>query len=251
MKDLERLSALDPARDRQPTAHELARAAANLDRIIAGPARVPRRVTGRWLAVGAAAVATGVAAAVIVPALLPNTADRATAGWTSAPSARTGDQVLPQARACGRQDVGGSTSTVRPEDVLLAEQRGIATLLILRKNGMIVECLSADGAAMASMSLREEGTIPPVPAGQVTLETMSSWGPGRGDDLWSNIVGLVAADVTAVELRLDSGRVIQASVRGGWWGAWWPGPEGGEIDHFVVIVHTAAGVTEHRPSTLE
>ena len=48
----------------------------------------------------------------------------------------------------------------------------------------------------------------------------------RGEE-WSNIVGLVGPGVTGVEGRLDNGRVVQASVKAGWWAAWWPGPEGG------------------------
>jgi hypothetical protein len=134
--------------------------------------------------------------------------------------------------------------------VLLAEQRGKATLLILRKPGDItVECLSAGDVGMASMSLTGPDAVPPpAPAGSVTLETMSSY--GDGDDMWSNIIGLADPAVTAVDVRLDNGRTFRASVRNGWWGAWWPGPEGGEVDTLTVVVHTAAGTTTHRPSTL-
>lgn len=248
MNDLERLAVLDPARGRTPSDLELTRASAQLDRIIAGSVPTHRRVPRRWIAVGAATVAAGVAAVVVVPALIPSTAERAVAGWTAEPATRTGDQVLPQARACGRGDVAGSSATVRPDDVLLAEQRGVATLLIMRRNGRIVECLSAGDDAMASMGLLDDGPLPPQSADQVSLETMSSLGDGDGQ--WSNIVGLVGAGVTAVEVRLDNGRVITASVGNGWWAAWWPGPEGGEVDHLTVLVHTAAGTTAHRPSTL-
>ncbi|WP_305785634.1 hypothetical protein [Symbioplanes lichenis] len=243
------LSVLDPSRDREPTEMEWARSRAAVERAIAGgrPAPAPNR---RWLTAGAA-LALGVAAAVVVPAVLPGAGNEAIASWTAVPTARTGDQVLPQARECARNDVGGtSTDSVAPADVLLAEQRGKATLLVLRKPGDItVECLSAGDVGMASMSLTGPGAVPPpAPAGSVTLETMSSY--GDGDDMWSNIIGLAGPGVTGVEVRLDNGRVIQASVRNGWWGAWWPGPEGGEVDTFTVVVHAGVRTTTHRPSQL-
>ncbi|MEO3924540.1 hypothetical protein ABGB07_11865 [Micromonosporaceae bacterium B7E4] len=251
MKELEHLAVLDPARERVPSEMEWARSQAFVERVMAGEVtgRSAHRPVGRWLGVGVATVAAGVVAAAVVPALLPGAADRAVAAWTAAPSPRTGQQVLPQASTCAGNDVGGSTSAVRPTDVLLAEQRGDATLLIMRKsNGNIVECLSVGEDQFASMGLADGRPLPPPPAGMVNLETMSS--TGSGDDMWSNIVGLAGPGVTGVEVRLDSGRVFQASVRAGWWAAWWPGPEGGEVDRLRVLVHTSDGTTSYRPSEL-
>ena len=254
MTDLEQLTVLDPARGREPSAPEWARSQAMVDRMTAGrPARPMRRT----LAVVAAAAAAGVVGAVTVPSLLQSTAESAYASWTPAPGSLTGEQVLPQARACAGNGVGevdgdrDRPTAVEPADVLLAEQRGLATLLIMRKsNGAIVECMSAgpgEDDQLASMSLAD-GKPPAPPAGTVSLETMSS--SGDGDSQWSNIVGLAGTGVTAVEVRLDSGRVFPASVRNGWWAAWWPGPEGGEVDTLTVTVRTPAGATSRRPSEL-
>ncbi|GAA4250325.1 hypothetical protein [Dactylosporangium darangshiense] len=249
MKDLESLAVLDPSRGREPTDAEWTRSRAFIERTMAtSEGRPARHRAARWLVVGAATVATGAAAAVIVPAVLPGTAQKAMAAWTAVPTARTGDQVLPQARECADNEVGGRSATVRPDDVVLAEQRGIATLLIMRKSGKIVECLSAGGHNLASMGLIDDGPLPAPPPGQVSLETMSSMG-NRGHE-WSNIIGLVGPGVTGVEVRLDNGRVVQASVKAGWWAAWWPGPEGGDFDHLTVIVHTATTTTSRRPSEL-
>jgi hypothetical protein len=254
MTDLDQLAVLDPARGREPSAQEWARSEAMVDRMTAGRRPRPMR---RTVAVLAAAASVGVVGAVTVPSLLENKADSAYASWTPAPGSLTGEQVLPQARACAANGVGevegggDPPATVNPADVLLAEQRGLATLLIMRKaNGAIVECMSAgpgENDQLGSMGLAD-GTLPAPPAGTVNLETMSS--SGQGDSQWSNIVGLVGPGVTAVEVRLDSGRVFQASVRNGWWAAWWPGPEGGEVDTLTVTVHTAGGATSHRPSEL-
>ncbi|MEU8239408.1 hypothetical protein AB0C07_14290 [Actinoplanes missouriensis] len=252
MNDLNRLAVLDPARDTEPTDMQWARSQAFIERTMAGqsPRRTPTSSPRRWIAAGAAAVAAGALAVVTVPILVPGAAEKAVASWTAMPTARTGEQVMKEAEVCGAGEVGGSSSTVSPSDVILAEQRGDATLLIMRKNtGDVVECLIVGKDQVASMGLTNGSPLPKPPAGTVNLETMSS--AGDGDGMWSNIVGLAADDVKAVEIRLQNGRTFQASVRGGWWGAWWPGPEGGEgKDTFTVIVHTGAGTTEHRPSDL-
>ncbi|GGK95958.1 hypothetical protein [Mangrovihabitans endophyticus] len=251
MNDLKRLALLDPARGREPSATERARSEAFIERTIVGgvqaaPAHPARR---RWLIAGAvAAVATGVVGAIAVPILIPGAAERAVASWTAMPTARTGDQVLPQATRCGESDVGGATKPTAA-DVLLAEQRGEATLLIMRKGETIVECLSADGDQFASMGLADGSATPALPPGvPADLQTMSS--VGDGDDTWSNIVGLAGPQVTGVEVRLNSGAVLQASVKSGWWAAWWPGPEGGEVDALTVTVHTDGKATSYRPSDM-
>jgi hypothetical protein len=250
MNDLDRLAVLDPARDTVPTAMQWARSSAFVERTMTGEVAGHRFSKRRLIAFGAVAVAAGAVATVAVPVLVPGATEKAVASWTAMPTSRTGDQVMEQAEDCGAGDVGGTSATVSASDVILAEQRGEATMLIQRKtNGNIVECLFSGEVGFASMGLTD-GSPPPAPAADsVTLETRSS--SGDGDNLWSNIVGLAGPEVTGVEIRLDSGRTFQASVRGGWWGAWWPGPEGGDgPDTFTVIVHRPGGTTDLRPSEL-
>lgn len=252
MNDLDRLAVLDPARDSEPTAMQWARSRAFVERTMAGEvsSRAASTTTRRWVTAGAFAVVAGAVGAVAVPALVPGAAEKAVASWAATPTARTGEQVMTEANVCGSGDVGGASKTVSPSDVILAEQRGEATLLIMRKSsGIVVECLIVGKDQVASMVLSDGNPVAVPAAGTVSLETRSS--AGDDDDLWSNIVGLAGPGVTGVEIRLDSGGTFQASVRGGWWGAWWPGPEGGEgPDTFTVIVHTAAGAAEFRPSEL-
>jgi hypothetical protein len=249
LNELEQLAVLDPARGREPSTMEWTRSQAMLERMLAGEGRRPP--VRRWVSVGVAAVAVGGVAAVALPSLLPSTAGKAFASWTAKPGSLTGAQVLPQARMCAGNGVGSESWSGDPADVLLAEQRGLATLLIMRKTGgVVVECMSTGPSKdeqLASMSLAD-GTLPAPPTGTVDLQTMSS--SGDGDRQWSNIVGLVGPGVTAVDVHLDRGEVFSASVKNGWWAAWWPGPEGGEVDHLTVLVHTAKGVTSHRPSQL-
>lgn len=251
MNDLDRLTVLDPARGREPSAMEWARSEAFVERVMDGTARVatrPAPAVRRWIVAGAAAMAAGAVTAVAVPALVPGATEKAIASWTAMPSSRTGDQVMSQAKACAASEVSG-VSTATPADVLLAEQRGDATLLIMRKPDGIVECLMVgDGDRAASMGLADAGGLPAPARGIVTLETMSSY--GEDDGQFSNIVGLAGPGVDSVEVRLDSGALLQASVKSGWWAAWWPGPEGGEVDTMTVTVHADGKSTSYRPSEL-
>jgi hypothetical protein len=248
MNDLDRLAVLDPARDREPSAMEWTRSEAFIERAMAGQApRTGRPPMRRWLIAGAGAMAAGAVAAVAIPALVPGAAEQAIASWTATPTARTGDQVMPQARACAGNGVGGTT-TATPADVVLAEQRGEATFLILRKDAYLVECLMVGEEAAASMTLIEESAVVAPPAGTVNLETSSSL--GEDDGQWSNALGLAAPDVTAVEVRLSTGGTVHASVKAGWWAAWWPGSEGGDVDGFTVTVHAGDRTTTYKSSDL-
>ncbi|MEU4562183.1 hypothetical protein AB0F72_27685 [Actinoplanes sp. NPDC023936] len=250
MKDLHQLAVLDPARGREPSQLQWTRSRAFVERTMAGevtgrPAHAARR---RWIAAGAVAMAVGAVAAVTVPALVPGAAEKAVASWTATPTARTGAQVLPQAKQCAESGAGGSSTAFTPSDVLLAEQRGEATMLIMRKDdGAAIECLIVGGEQFASMTLGAADSPAPA-ATAVNLVTRSS--QGDGDSEYSNAVGLAGPGVTGVEVRLDNGKTFQASVASGWWGAWWPGPAGGEADGFAITVHTTDRTVTYRAAEL-
>lgn len=240
----DRLAVLDPARDREPSAEEWISSRAMIERIMTDtpeptPARSLRR--RRFALVGAVAAVAAVGA-VAVPALLPSTADKAFASWTAAPDELSGGQVLPLAKKCA----DGSATTAA--DVLLAERRGVATLLILRQGGGTAECLSLDSSRAGAWMTLTDASTPPPAAGTAVIQTMSS--VGSGDSQYSNVVGTVSPEVTGVDVILDNGKKIETSVRSGWWAAWWPGPEGGEVDTLKVVVHTASGSAAYRPEQL-
>lgn len=258
--DLDRLAVLDPAVDRQPSAEEWARSRAHVDRVISGQydervAPSPRRpVWQRRLVLVGAAAAAAVAASVAVPTLVPTTADKAFASWTAQPTAVTGQQVLPTARACAR---AWNDSGADPSDVLLAEQRGHASLLIMKTPDGTAECLSFEpGTAGPSMGLTEGPLQPPAGDG-IRLETRSSAGGGGGllhtlrtlgdgPEWYSNFIGSAGPGVSAVDLMMGDGRVIHTSMSAGWFAAWWPGDEGGLADGggMKVVVHTTSGATK-------
>jgi len=245
----EELALLDPARGREPSAEEWIRARAAVDRIVAsgdtGPAHVRPASRRRRFALVGAVAAVAAAGAVAVPALLPGTAEKAFAAWTAEPVELTGSQALPLAEKCAED---WDTGSVSPSDVIIAERRGVATLLILRRGAGSAECLSLDSKNAGARMGLFDGPAPPPPAGTATIETMSSY--GSGDNQYSNVVGLVGPAVTGVDVVLPDGQVIETSVRSGWWAAWWPGPEGGEVNTIRVVVHGASGDATFIPEQL-
>ncbi|MBU2667850.1 hypothetical protein KOI35_30495 [Actinoplanes bogorensis] len=244
MTDLAELSQLDPARDREPDAFETLRSEAALERIIAG--RRPRNAVVWRVATGAAVVAAGVTGLLAVPALFPSAADKAFAGWTATPTPVDPQQVLPEARNCVKS-YGGDPATVTAADIVLTEQRGIAKSLIVKHGGQALECMSVEaGDTYASQTLP---AAPLTPAnGLLSVDTRSSI--GQGDTQYSHVVGFVTPKVTGIDLILADGRTVHTSTAGGWWTAWWPGPEAGEADTIRVVAHTATDSTEYRIAQL-
>ncbi|MFG1605402.1 hypothetical protein [Actinoplanes sp. NPDC049265] len=242
------LKQLDPALNREPSPAEWSRSRAALERIMAEPGRRPLPVR-RW-AVGVTVVAAAAVAGVLaVPALLPSAADQAVASWTPAPGTLSGADVLPQAKSCAKAGIlGFDPDTLTSADVLLADQRGAATSLILRRGEKLVECMLVGGDdAFATMGLAD-GPLPPVGPEHATIETQSS--VGEGDGQYSQIAGRVDESVTGIDLVLEDGMTIRTSSKEGWWTAWWPGPAGGQVDKFLINVHTAAGTKSYRQSQL-
>ncbi|MEV4759127.1 hypothetical protein AB0J86_29075 [Micromonospora sp. NPDC049559] len=247
--DLADLAVLDPAAGREPSPEEWIRARAAVDRMIApgepADARARPRPLGRRFALVGAVAAVAAAGVVVVPALLPSTAEKASAAWTPEPSELTGSQVLPLARECAEAWEAGAPGA---DDVIVAERRGVASLLIMQRGAGSAECLSLDSHEVTAWMGLTEGPGATPPDGTVTIETMSSVGEGRSQ--YSNVVGRVGASVVGIDLVMPDGEVIRPSVRAGWWAAWWPGPEGGEVNTFRVVVHTAAGDSAFVPGQL-
>ncbi|MGW6444507.1 hypothetical protein [Lentzea sp. NPDC055074] len=237
------LKDLDPARDREPNQVEWIRSTAHVERVISGTYDSERSAWSRRTVVGlaGAAVAAGVLAGI---ALVPGATDEAFAKWTPTPGQPGSDLVLPQARACASE---WGASAPAATDVVLAEQRGIATILILKKDNGLAECM-AIGEKVFNYQTLTNGPVTPLSGARVTYETSSS--SGSGDDQYSRVVGRMGPDVTKVEITLADGQVITAGTGAGWWTAWWPGPEGGEVGTWKVMVHTSRGSSSHDPIDL-
>jgi hypothetical protein len=157
-----------------------------------------------------------------------------------------GAEALAAARECARSwDGGGATAG----EIVLAERRGITVLLIMwLRGGPLISCssLGTGKPAGAARLSDDRGQEPPLPAaGRVTLDG-GMGATDAGDRWYSEASGRVGPGVTGIDIALPGGRTVRASVRSGWWAAWWPGHEGGESDTVRIVVHTAAGNQSYR-----
>ncbi len=239
--DLNRLATLDPARGREPTAAEWARSRARLAEAMASErrARRPRRLV--------LALAAAVGVVLVVPAMLPD--DSAAQSWTPVPMGLSVPDAASAADECARSwDRGGTAG-----EVVLAERRGVTTLLLMwLREGPLISCSSLGSGKLGGAMLLADGPgrEPPLPPpGRIDLAGgMGATGSGR--DTYSEVAGRIGAGVTGVDIVLPGGETVRASARQGWWAAWWPGPEAGEVDTIRIRVHTADGTREYRQAQL-
>jgi hypothetical protein len=250
--DLTRLATLDPASGREPTEGEWFRSRARLEEAMATPFPV-RRPRARRLAIGLAAVsalATGVA--LTIPTMLPD-GNTAYASWTPLPEDLSGPDTIAAADTCARYVEGGRAAG----EVVLAERRGISTLLIMwLREGPLIGCWSlGDGQpAGATLLADRPGTEPPLPpAGRINLDG-GMGAAGDGDERYSQASGRVGPGVTGVDIVLPNGETVRATTRKGWWAAWWPGPEAapgpGQVSMIRIVVRTVHGTQTYRQDQL-
>jgi hypothetical protein len=161
-----------------------------------------RRARG---AVGALGL-SGVAAAVGAVVLLGSNAAPAFAGWTSSPTTPRPGQI-----AAAQQCATGSGAPV------LTDTRGPYTASIyadgatcLQGNGIVI---SGGGGVNAADA----------PAGKIELN-----GAGESDSdghALTMVDGRIGSGVTGVTITRSDGSSVQATVKNGWYLAWWPGSE--------------------------
>jgi hypothetical protein len=249
MTDLQQFTVLDPAHDREPTEMEWTRSRAMIERTMTAP-RKPFPV--KRLAIGVtAAAAFAVAGVIAVPALLPSTAGQAIASWTAKPDQLSGADVMPQAKTCAKSGVGGlDAGTLASKDVIIADQRGDITSLIIGRGDTVMECLTVGTEDSLTAQALSSPEVPPRTPGKLHATVETYWSRGSGKSEYSHVVGRTDAAVTAVDISLPNGKVFPASAKDGWWTAWWPGPEGGQADGFTITVHTATATATYSPSQL-
>ncbi|MDQ4055029.1 MAG: hypothetical protein M3237_20360 [Actinomycetota bacterium] len=241
----EALRDLDAARLTELTDAERDRADAMFARIVAAPAGasadalVPvttARRRGRRLLTG---VGLAGAAGVAVPAFLLS-GGSAFASWTATPEPLTDDAAAEAAATCRTH----MAMPDRGERIVIAEQRGAWTLVMMAGPETEFTCLMADdsvdrfphqsdGVVMAAGG----GAVAAPPVARDDLDETTSMGGTVHDDefvpwaddndwfVWAE--GHVGSDVTAVTVHTASGMEIEASVSDGRFAAWWPA---GEVD---------------------
>lgn len=187
-----------------------------------GPAPTPQVSRAHRRGQRIAVVAAAAAALVAVPVL--NGSDNAYAGWTAYPAALSTGQSSAVARQCQRwvKDPPIQATT----QVVLSERRGdIGLALLTGPNGLLVPCelsLDAPGEAKGGLS---EFYLPRTPqADQILSDGGSGFAEDDGEPIFRVVSGRVGADVTGVVVHTEEQGDVIASVKDGYFTAWWPGP---------------------------
>jgi hypothetical protein len=164
--------------------------------------RRPTRPVLGALGVSGAAVAAGAAI------LLGSSAAPAFAGWTANPTA-----PLPGQLAAAQQHCGANSGTP-----VLTDTRGPYTASIYADGSTCVE-----GNGITISSSNSGGGTASIPAGTIQLN-----GEGEADSdghALTMVDGPVGAGVSGVTIARSDGSSVQATVKNGWYLAWWPGTE--------------------------
>jgi hypothetical protein len=161
-----------------------------------------RRAKGTVGALGLSAAAA-VAGAVV---LLGSSAAPAFAGWTSSPTTPRPGQL-----AAARQCATGSGTPV------LTDTRGPYTASIYADGAT---CLQGNGIEISGGG---GGNAADAAAGTIELN-----GAGESDSdghALTMVDGRIGSGVTGVTITRSDGSSVQATVKNGWYLAWWPGSE--------------------------
>ncbi len=160
-----------------------------------------------WPVLGTLGV-SGAAVAAAAAILLGSSAAPAFAGWSATPTAPLPGQLAAAEQRC---TTGGGTP-------VLTDTRGPYTASIYADGST---CVEGDGITISSSS--GGGGNPGVPAGKIALN-----GAGQSDSdghALTMVDGPIGAGVTGVTITRSDGSSVQATVRNGWYLAWWPGSQ--------------------------
>jgi hypothetical protein len=163
--------------------------------------RLPSRPVLGGLGLGGVAAAAGAAI------LLASSAAPAFAGWTTSPTAPRPGQLAAAQLHCAR---AGTPA--------LSDTRGPYTASIYSDGST---CLSGNGIKITSSS--SGGGNARIPTGWIELG-----GAGESDSdghALTMVDGPIGAGVTGVKITRSDGSSVQATVKNGWYLAWWPGSE--------------------------
>ena len=202
----------------------------------------PRGSAGRLVLALVTVTLTGAVAFTISAIGLGSDAPGAFAGWTSAPTTASSDQVS-RARSLCRSLITRMSHLERPGlptlpagawHTVLVDTRGPYTLILFEAGAGRATSVcftggrhqgSLEGSLGAGIGTR---TPAPVPPGRATYNSSGSTSTPRaeGSRQFSYVAGRTGAGVTGVTIRLNNGTRVTASRAKGWFLAWWPGSHG-------------------------
>lgn len=228
---------LDAARATALSTAERERADATFARIVATPDRADdpgrrRPARRRWGRLLVPAGLAGVAGAT-VPALLLG--GSAFGSWTPAPQPLTGTARADAAASCR----AGFDVPAGDGQVVVADERGAWTYVLLSGPGLKASCLMANELVAGSAYPRRAGfmgswtadppTVPELAADRIvgygaegSMPVDRPWPLPDGEEWVASVEGFVGPDVTAVTVRTTDGPAVEASVEHGRFAAWWP-----------------------------
>lgn len=207
-------------------------------------------------------VSGGIAAAAVV---VLGTGSTPFAGWTPAASAATDARVAAAASGCEPMPTLPGQSTAPGWHVVASEDQGPYTLLVYASGDTTATCLSAPGTDLRLVTFGAGARL----AGSATVATGPAAHGGSGPALagieptsiggelatvlhgsseqggYTVVEGRVASGVTGLSLARAGGAAVVASVRDGWFAAWWPGSD----DPMSADVTTAASTSGTSGST--
>jgi hypothetical protein len=112
----------------------------------------------------------------------------------------------------------GALDAAIPLTIVLQDRRTSSTAaFFLSAPGHFGSCLISVGGAGGGSST----DIVPELRGMITVDEQSRGTAGAVTSV--TLGGLIAPDVAAVQIDLDDGQQVRASVGNGYWLAWWPG----------------------------
>ncbi len=151
---------------------------------------------------------SGAAAAAGAAILLGSTAAPAFAGWTASPTAPLPGQLAAAEQHCG----------TRAGTPVLTDARGPYTASIYTSGAT---CVQGNGITISSSG--GGGGKSSIPAGKIELG-----GAGESDSdghALTMVDGPTGPSVTSVTIARSDGTSVKATVKNGWYLAWWPGTE--------------------------
>ena len=146
------------------------------------------------------------------------------AGWTAYPAALSTGQQSVVARRC--KEWTEESITKSPTQVVLSERRGgIGLALLSGPGGLLVTCQQVLGGSGEPSGGSSETYLTDIPARYGILsDGGSGFSEDDGEPIYRVVSGRVGDDVTGVVVHTAEQGDVIASVEGGYFTAWWPGP---------------------------
>lgn len=188
-----------------------------------GTEPAPRKTRPMRPGVRVALVVAAVAALVVAIPFFGG-GQSAHAGWTAYPAALSTGQQSVVARQC--KEWTEESITKAPTQVVLSERRGgIGLALLSGPGGLLVTCQQSLGGSGEPSGGSSEAYLTDVPArGEILSDGGSGFSEDDGEPIYRVVSGRVGADVTGVVVHTAEQGDVIASVDGGYFTAWWPGP---------------------------